>query len=311
MVTYLDTFLTHYCTSCSYPLCHIRLSILGLTYQYITSRIPRNRYDGYHTIFLDEVARLNPLVNESAVSSLHPDDFNIRVSEELRFTLFRHWNLYDAMHHSSYVANKLGIWQEKGRKKLQGLLAKMGYARLSSVSNLYLSVICHRFSLQQCQQTYHHMDMDLKRLLRDKMDDIAPEYGLVELSYPSFIRSFGFRSQPLCAADVVESVSALLQAAGGVRLEVETEGGQGGGEWFGGGHLWDVGNKSEAERNGSASDKWKQLGQNIVTSVGEDDAADANELGSVMEKWWVKNFWVAFDALGNEWVHLSFLTSKV
>lgn len=40
--------------------------------------------------------------------------------------LFRHWTLYDAMYHSSYVASKLGIWKEKGRQRLTGLLAKMG-----------------------------------------------------------------------------------------------------------------------------------------------------------------------------------------
>lgn len=44
--------------------------------------------------------------------------------------MFRHWNLYDAMYHSSYVASKLGIWKEKGRKRLSGLLAKMGYVML-------------------------------------------------------------------------------------------------------------------------------------------------------------------------------------
>ncbi len=49
-----------------------------------------------------------------------------RTSEELRFMLFRHWTLYDAMFHSSYVASKLGIWKEKGRQRLTGLLAKMG-----------------------------------------------------------------------------------------------------------------------------------------------------------------------------------------
>jgi hypothetical protein len=31
------------------------------------------------------------------------------------------------MYHSSYVAGKLGTWRERGKKKLSGLLAKMGY----------------------------------------------------------------------------------------------------------------------------------------------------------------------------------------
>lgn len=142
------------------------------------------------------------------------------------------------------------------------------------------------------------------------MDTIAPEYGLVDLSYPSFVRSFGFRSQPLCAADVVESVSALLQAAGGVRLEVETMGGQGGGEWFGGGHMWDLA-RTSGERNGAITDRWKSNGNGNGNgngnaeganggAGGEDELAGADGSGSTAEKWWIKNFWVAFDALGSE-----------
>jgi cell division control protein 45 len=105
-----------------------RLAIMGLTYQYTTSRISRADYDKYHPIFYDEVFRLNPPATaaSSATTSLHPDDSSIRATDELRFLLFRHWNLYDAMYHSSYVAGKLGIWKERGRKKLSGLLAKMG-----------------------------------------------------------------------------------------------------------------------------------------------------------------------------------------
>jgi cell division control protein 45 len=100
------------------------LTILGLTYQYLTNRISRDTYDTYHQIYFDEVARLNPPLPVS--NTLHPDDSSIRPSEELRFALFRHWNLYDAMYHSPYVASKLGIWKERGRKRLHGLLAKMG-----------------------------------------------------------------------------------------------------------------------------------------------------------------------------------------
>jgi cell division control protein 45 len=108
-----------------------RLSILGLTFQFITSRIPRDRYNSYHAIYLDEVARMNPSEGLSVPLLPHAGDSQIRTSEELRFSLFRHWNLYDSMYHSGYVANKLGIWQERGRKKLQGLLAKMGWVQIA------------------------------------------------------------------------------------------------------------------------------------------------------------------------------------
>lgn len=109
---------------------YYRLAILGLTYQYTTARISREIYEQQHTVYYDEVSRLNPIHNNSetshSLSSLNPDDLSLRPTDELRFMLFRHWNLYDAMYHSSYVASKLGIWKEKGRKRLTGLLAKMG-----------------------------------------------------------------------------------------------------------------------------------------------------------------------------------------
>lgn len=108
-----------------------RLAILGLTYQYLTSRITREDYEAYYSLYYDEVFRLNPLppgasTGSAFLLSLSPDDVSVRATEELRFMFFRHWTLYDAMYHSSYVASKLGIWKERGRKRLTGLLAKMG-----------------------------------------------------------------------------------------------------------------------------------------------------------------------------------------
>ncbi|KAJ7632171.1 CDC45-like protein [Roridomyces roridus] len=266
------------------------LAILGLTYQYTTSRISRSYYETYHAIYHDEVFRLNPPppTGDNAMISLNPDDLSVRATEELRFMLFRHWTLYDAMLHSSYVASKLGIWKERGRKKLTGLLAKMG------------------FSLLQTQQPYSHMDMDLKKSLVTKLGEIAPEYGLVELSYPSFMRCFGYRSQPLSAADAVEGISALLDVAGGLRMEVEVEGSRNGGEWFGGGKLWeatggsrDTGRRKREERENippagaaAVSNKSKRIGE------GEEDE-DAQAEGTKEVQWWVKNFWTAFDALSD------------
>ncbi|KAJ7470263.1 CDC45-like protein [Mycena latifolia] len=266
------------------------LAIMGLTYQYTTSRISRTYYETYHAVYHDEVFRLNPPppAGENALISLNPDDLSVRATEELRFMLFRHWTLYDAMLHSSYVASKLGIWKERGRKKLTGLLAKMG------------------FSLQQTQQPYPHMDMDLKKSLIRKLNDIAPEYGLVELSYPSFMRCFGYRSQPLSAADAVEGVSALLDVAEGLRLEVEVEGARNGGEWFGGGKVW------EATSNARAGRRKREERENIPPTGRQDPnapAAKAKQIGEETDdnpdadgkdvQWWVKNFWTAFDALSD------------
>ncbi|KAG9318325.1 CDC45 family [Chiua virens] len=253
-------------------------AILGLTYQYTTSRISRQSYEKYHTIYYDEVSRLNPLpagVTSSieTITALGPDDLSIRSTEELRFTLLRHWTLYDAMFHSSYVAGKLGIWKERGRKRLTGLLAKMG------------------FSIPQTQQLHAHMDLDLKHQLRSKLDAIAPEYGLGELTYPSFVRCFGYRAPPLSAADTVEAVGALLDVAGGIRMELEVEGARHGGEWFGSGRVW--------ESSKHAHDEVRESRERGDTNGdGDVDNLDNSEERTEVP-WWVKNFWAAYDALSD------------
>ena len=47
--------------------------------------------------------------------------------EDFRFTLMRHWTLYDAMLHSTYVAARMHTYTDKGQRKLNDLLAKMGF----------------------------------------------------------------------------------------------------------------------------------------------------------------------------------------
>ena len=274
-----------------------RLAIIGLTFQYTTSRISRTEYEKYHSIYHDEVARMNPAPLESArkdgdFKSQHPDDRSVYANDELRFMLFRHWNLYDAMYHSSYVASRLGIWKERGRKRLTGLLAKMGYAL--NIRKTFMILILHlfRFSIAETQQTYSHMAKDLKLGLRQKLDQIAPEYGLVELTYPSFTRCYGYLSQPLSACDAVESVSALLDIAGGIRMEVEVEGARNGGEWFGAGHVWEAGGR-EGSRSGE--DKENVLVGGIGSAVGKGKERDGEEEKEL--QWWVRNFWTAYDAL--------------
>ncbi|KAL4253840.1 CDC45 family protein [Abortiporus biennis] len=258
------------------------LAILGLTYQYTTSRISREEYEKYHMIYHDEVARLNPPPPPSALKdydfkSQNPDDRSVYAADELRFMMFRHWNLYDAMYHSSYVASKLGIWKERGRKRLTGLLAKMG------------------FSIPETQQPYPHMAKDLKQTLRNKLDQIAPEYGLVELSYPSFTRCYGYLSPPISACDAVEAISALIDVATGIRMEVEVQGARNGGEWFGGGKVWDAGGREGMKRE----DRSERDGMSASVLADLFAKKDGDEGDEEDLQWWVKNFWIAFDALND------------
>ncbi|KAF8456658.1 CDC45 family [Terfezia claveryi] len=164
------------------------------------------REDRIRGVLKDEVRRLNPpelLPNNSTATSAgliqttagSPNDTSIRISPEFRFMLIRHWSLYDSMLHSAYLGTKLRIWSENGKKKLHKLLAKMG------------------FSLVQCKQRYTHMDMDLKRTLREKLEGVAGLYGIDEVVKEGFVRSWGWKAC-LSATDVAVVVGGILEVGG-------------------------------------------------------------------------------------------------
>ncbi|KIV94943.1 hypothetical protein PV10_02657 [Exophiala mesophila] len=169
-----------------------------------------NRSRQTYAILRDETRRLNPPPKDQSPSVSpgsggvnSPSDNSIRLTPDPRFLLLRHWSLYDSMLHSPYLASRLRIWNEHGVKRLHKLLAKMGV------------------SLNQCKQTYTHMDMDLKKTLRERLLKYAPVYGLDDL-VPSgagrftydqegwgFIRSWGWKAQ-LSAIDVGLILGAIL-----------------------------------------------------------------------------------------------------
>jgi cell division control protein 45 len=240
-----------------------RMAIVGLTYQFITSQISRDTYNQYQRLFDDEVVRLNPIPPPTNGTPISTEFEGIRSTVELRFTLLRHWSLYDAMTHSSYVANKLSIWKERGRRKLVGLFAKMGY------------------SIPDAQQSYNRIPSKTKEELHERLDQIAPEYGLIELTYPSFVRHYGFQRQPTGAADAVEALGALLDVGGRVKIVMEELGTRNGGEWFSGGRLWEV------------RGKWREDEEEDTRQ----EPAEEDEEPKKTTEWWIRNFWVAYDAL--------------
>jgi cell division control protein 45 len=156
-----------------------------------------------YALLRDEVRRLNlPPSRDSTASS--SSDTSIRLTPDPRFILLRHWSLYDSMLHSPYLASRLHLWNETGIKRLHKLLAKMGV------------------SLSQCKQSYTHMDISLKKNLRENLLKYAAIYGLDDLvpegtgSGPTshegwgFLRSWGWKAQ-LSAIDVGVVVGAILE----------------------------------------------------------------------------------------------------
>ena len=216
-------------------------------------------------VLRDEVRRLNPpdpndASHENArgevsgvipTTARSPTDTSIRLSPEPRFLLIRHWSLYDSMLHSPYLASRLHIWSDVGRKRLHKLLAKMGV------------------SLSQCKQNYTHMDMDLKRGLRQRLLTYAPMYGLDGLVPPAagpgrgkegwgFVRSWGWKAC-LSALDVGVIVGAILEVG-----------------------------KSEISP-GDALRTWDRGKKEKIELIDENGEAEGEE--------WVRRFWEAYDAL--------------
>ncbi|KAI7852391.1 CDC45 family [Circinella umbellata] len=167
------------------------LAIIGITSQYIFERIDTDKYLKYISLLNDDVARFNLIHGEGAKRT---GDSSIQTEEDFRFMLFRHWSLQDSMYHSGYVASKLGLWKEFGRRRLLNMFAKMG------------------FSIQQCEQVYTHMDINLKEILRNKIETVAPLYGLTDICFPSFARTFGWK-QRFSASDAVYSLVTLLETS--------------------------------------------------------------------------------------------------
>lgn len=154
----------------------------------------------------DEVYRERELGSSGGViptSASSPSDNAIRLSPEPRFLLIRHWSLYDSMFHSPYLSCRLHVWSDAGRKRLDRLLAEMG------------------ISCDEANKGYTHMDIELKRGLRQRLLKYAPRKGLDDLVPPSdtdahdkqgwgFVRCWGWKAC-LSAVDVAVIVGAILE----------------------------------------------------------------------------------------------------
>jgi cell division control protein 45 len=174
-----------------------------------------SRGDQIRDVLRDEVRRLNPVPASDIArerdeaggiiptSARSPTDTSIRLSPEPRFLLIRHWSLYESMLHSPYLSSRLHIWSDAGKRRLHKLLAKMGV------------------SLAEAEKGYTHMDMELKRGLRERLLKFAPMYGLEGLVPPEdshrhrhegwgFVRSWGWQAC-LSAVDVAVITSAILE----------------------------------------------------------------------------------------------------
>lgn len=177
------------------------LWIVGLTDQFIHSKIDKVSYEQRLRDCNNELARLNAT---TARSNLIEDEVPELTSEsrevgsiftdnsDFKLMLYRHWTLYDSLYHCNSLATKLAIWREPGRQKLNEMLAQIG------------------IPLKECKQHYRYMSHAYRTEFRNKMPGIAKSFNLDDLFYTSCIRQYTRKSQ-FAAADVVYSLTAILE----------------------------------------------------------------------------------------------------
>ena len=230
-----------------------------------------NRGEQIRSVLRDEVRRLNPVTDAQSgardatmgeasgvipTSARSATDKSIRLSPEPRFLLLRHWSLYESMLHSPYLSAKLHIWSDAGQKRLAKLLAKMGV------------------SLAECKQRYTHMDLELKRGLRERLLTFAPHYGLDGLVPPKsgsgdpkdgwgFVRCWGWKAC-LSAIDAGVVLGAILE----------------------------VGDAKSLSQ--SSFDK-----TNFVGTQDHSEMPSTQEQQDAMHEHITSRFWTAYDALGS------------
>jgi len=174
---------------------HIWWSIVALTAHLVGEHIDRHFYglqrDKVHEhVLLQSDHRSR---KSSAISIAWTDDVKIEPSNDLRFFLHRHWTLRESMLNSPFVASRLQLWRTTD-SKLNWLMAQMGIpSRDASVS-------------------YSSMRQDVRVRLEERLNEFGATVNLSpeELSFPSFLATFGF-NRCYSASDVAYGIAALLR----------------------------------------------------------------------------------------------------
>jgi len=89
------------------------------------------------------------------------------------------------------------------------LICNLNFFFFCNIKIAKIIIVKFRFPLNQCQENYTEMDINLKKILPEKLEDMAPMFGLNEISYPSFVKQHGYKCT-LSASDTVYSLNALL-----------------------------------------------------------------------------------------------------
>ncbi|CAI2361197.1 unnamed protein product [Moneuplotes crassus] len=121
-------------------------------------------------------------------------------SQEFRFAFLRSWSLYEAIKNSEYVAIKLKLWQDAGKSELTRFLMTLGIPEF------------------EYTQQYKFMTPKYKQMLKTKIPEVGPKFGLDDLLFSSFVRQINNKAQ-MNASDMVYVVTSLLESPKPVMID--------------------------------------------------------------------------------------------
>lgn len=181
---------------------YLWLAIVGLTDHLIHNKMGQDKYDQYCLQYENFVARGGHMDDPeedqdeddgAEVAAVSKPVCRIAREDDYRFGLLREWTLWEAMLHSPYVAARLQTYSEKGRERLEFLLAKIGIPLREAKNSFQFDMKPQYRSRLQEQLVLHGMS-----------------YNLGDCMFHSFQLQDGF-NRCVMAVDLVHAISALLE----------------------------------------------------------------------------------------------------
>ncbi|CAH0549110.1 unnamed protein product [Brassicogethes aeneus] len=166
------------------------LAIVALTEQMLFGKIENTQYALEIGTLQAHATRLHNKTNDTDVLT----SLKINFEKDLKLSLYRHWSVEESLKYSMFTAVKMKLWSLKGDKKLQELLANMG------------------FPLVQTRQAFKSMDLQLRKEFHGSLEKLSDKYGLQDIIYASFTLKYGYRNK-YCASDIVYALLAILEAS--------------------------------------------------------------------------------------------------
>lgn len=179
------------------------LALVGLTDHLVHGRMDRTKYEEYYMFYeghvaaaghLDASVAVDPVDGDGGTGSPAERTCRIEPQDDFQFGLLRKWSLWDAMLNSPYVAARLQTYTDKGRERLELLLAKLGIPLLEARSE-YKNGMKPRFREKFEEQLALH----------------GVSYALEDAIFRSFELVDGY-NRNVMAVDVVHAATALLES---------------------------------------------------------------------------------------------------